>query len=618
MLTLNYSFKTALAISIGLALTACGSSSNSNNKALSLKILHINDHHSHLTEENEDLIFENVGKTRIKMGGFPRVVAKFKELEASSTVPVLKLHAGDAVAGTLFYTLFQGKADTEMMNKICFDAYTMGNHEFDFGDAGLKKHLDNLSTPTCQTAVLGANIIPKVGTPLAPTTTTDYIKPYFVKTVDGEKIAVIGLNIATKTSKSSNPLVTTKFLDEATTAQKYIDELKQDGINKIILLTHYQYKQDKMLAKKLSGVDVIVGGDSHTLLGDKLTDFGLDPKGSYPTQTTDKNNNPVCVVQAWQHAALVGELNVDFDKDGNVTSCSGTPHLLLGNSFKQKNQAGERVELTGAKLQAINNQIATTPELSIVEKDADTAQALAVYADEAEELAKQPVGTATEDLCFERIPGQGRSLIDGCKEKTNAHGSDISNIVALAFKEQSLEADFAIQNGGGVRIDIPAGSISTGQAYSLLPFANTLVNLQMTGAEIKQVLEEAVDFAVFEDGGSSGAYPYASGLRWNIDLTKPKGQRIQNLQMKKKTESTWSALIANDNYTIVTNSYIAGGKDGYATFATITDAKRVDTYLDYAQSFVDYVKRIGGTVNKLPVEEYSTQEFVNKEGVLQL
>ena len=581
--------------------------------ALSLRILHINDHHSHIEPESATLVLGG-SETDVEIGGFPRVTAKIRELEAEGG-NILKLHAGDAITGTLYYTLFEGEVDAAVMNDVCFDAFVVGNHEFDRGDEGLKQFLDFLSDGSCNTPVLGANVVPEVGTPLAPSSNTDYIKPYTITEYDGEQVGIIGIEIAQKTQNSSNPLDSTVFLDEATTAQQYIEELEADGINKIILLTHNQYERDIAMAGVLSGVDIIVDGDSHTLLGEEFNNRGLSAAGPYPTMTTDADGKTVCIAQAWQYSNVVGELSVDFDENGDVLSCDGTPHLLLADTFYRDDANGDSVALSGDELTSVMADIEATDELSVVTPAASTQAIADQYAGQVEVLKTTVIGTATEDLCFERIPGQGRSEIAGCAELTNARGSDISNLVALAFKEQSLEADVAIQNGGGVRIDIPAGDITIGDAYTLLPFANTLYNLDMTGAEIKQVLEEALDYAFAEDG-STGAYPYASGLRWDVDMTQASGSRISNLEVKLKSDTTYSAIDETATYTVVTNSFTAGGKDGYLTFGDIEEDKRLDTYLDYAQSFVDYVERVG-TISKLTVEDYSTQSFINADGVLQ-
>ena len=381
------------------------------------------------------------------------------------------------------------------------------------------------------------------------------------------------------------------------------------------MLTHYQYENDLTLAANLTDVDVIVGGDSHTLLGNEFEDFGLNPAGPYPTQVTNKDGNPVCVVQAWQYSYVVGELNVEFNNEGNIESCTGQPHLLLGNEFSRDDINGDSVSVTGNELAAIESSIEASPVLDIVEEDATSATILEGYSEQVDVLKTTVIGSSNDDLCLERIPGQGQSTLCSASE-TQSQGSDISNLVALAFKTMSITSDIAIQNAGGVRTDIAMGDITIGDAYTLLPFANTLSELSMTGAEIIAVLEDAYDYALSPDG-STGAYPYASGLRWDVDSSQTKGNRFTNVQVKLKDETVWRAIDETETYTVVTNNYIAQGRDGYDTFGVISAQGRVvDTFLDYAQSFVDYVEE-QGSISKLPSSEYSTQMFYDTDGNLQ-
>ncbi len=578
--------------------------------SFSLEILHINDHHSHLQADGGDLVLGDT-EVEVEIGGFSRVVAKIDELAADDpTANVVKIHAGDAITGTLFYSLFDGEADAAMMNEVCFDIFALGNHEFDGGDDGLVTFLDFLAAGDCDTEVLAANVVPAVGTPLLPTAETGYLEPYTVVDYDGEAVGYVGIDIANKTKRSSSPFETTEFLDEVATAQSAIDELTDMGVDKIVLVTHYQYANDIELASMVDGVDVIVGGDSHTLLGD-FEQFGLTSGGAYPTQVTDKSGRPVCIVQAWQYSAIVGELHVDFDRYGHVAGCEGTPHLLLGDSL-----VVDDVELAGQDLADAMAVIDAADELSIVTPDADAETVLTGFADDVDALAAVAIATVTEDLCLERIPGQGRSAIPGCTALTAENGGDIQQLVAEAFRTMSFESDIALQNAGGVRIDIPAGPMSIADAYELLPFANTLVNLEMTGAQIKASLEEGIENAVMPDG-STGAYPYAAGLRFDVDLNQPAGSRVSNLEYQAKGSDTWVAFDLTATYTVVTNNFQASGGDGYDTMGEIYDSGAyVDTFLDYAKSFIDYVETLpvdGGTglpaLSKLPVEDYSTQSF---------
>lgn len=135
-------------LSAGLLLAGCGGGSDGG-KPLELAILHINDHHANLDPATASLrLVTAPGAARssvnVSLGGFARVRSAMEAL-AAQHLNVLKLHAGDALTGTLYYTLEEGRADATLMNSVCFDAMAVGNHEFDAGDAGLRKFADFLA-----------------------------------------------------------------------------------------------------------------------------------------------------------------------------------------------------------------------------------------------------------------------------------------------------------------------------------------------------------------------------------------------------------------------------------------------------------------------------------------
>src|SRR5690606_27142462 len=236
------------------------------------------------------------------------------------------------------------------------------------------------------------------------------------------------------------------------------------------------------------------------------------------------------------------------------------------------------------------------------------------YSERASELEQQVIATVTETLGLERIPGQDyRVSPPDCPAGYGAaHGGDAQQLVTEAFRVRSLNADIAIQNSGGVREIIEPGSFTIADAYTLLPFSNVMVDLEVTGAEIREVLNQAVDFAV-QDGGSTGAYPYGAGIRWDVDFDAPVGEKISDIEVRLKGETTWSPLDDNETYTVVTNDFVATGGDGYAAFAEAYNEGRFsDIGLFYTQSFIDYVvEDLNGVISKLPVEEYSTQNVIN-------
>lgn len=610
----------ALMGALSLGLGACGGSDNAPSfKPIELNIAHINDHHSQLDAfAATELTLDGVA-TQVDLGGFARQTAVFKSL--AGTPNLLKLHAGDALTGSLYYTFFKGKADAQMMNSICFDAFIPGNHEFDDGDGVFKGFLDALADPanggSCKTPTLSANIVPQAGTPLAPAGAPAYLQPYTIKKIDGVDVGIVGVTIAAKTMVSSRPLATTQFLDEAKSAQKAIDDLKAKGVRHIVLMSHLGYDNDKQIAAQLTDVDVVIGGDSHTLLGD-FTAQGLASSGAYPTVVKNKSGETVCIGQAWEYAKAYGLMNVKFDDRGSVAQCGGQARLVIGDSFKRKDSAGTWQTLADADRQALVGKLASSATVKVTAPDASAAQALSGYTSQVTAQKAITIGTASEALCLMRVPGgSNRSTgTAGCETaNTLARGSDAAQVVAEAFLRASKRADFALQNAGGVRIPIPAGTLSMNTAFTLLPFTNVLVEMDLKGSEVVAALEDGVSSHLDAAVPSDGAHPYAAGLRWDLDMSKAKGQRFSNVQVKNKATGVWIAIDPAKTYVLVTNDFVAAGGDGYNTLKPIYAAGRyVNTYLLYTQSFVDYVIA-QGTIARPKAADYSHQKVITKAGV---
>lgn len=604
------------ALTFGLA--ACGSDDISY-KAIDINIAHINDHHSQLDPIAAQTLKLDGVDTQVDLGGFARQTTVFKSL--AGTPNLLKLHAGDAITGTLYYTFFKGEADAKLMNSICFDAFTPGNHEFDDGDEALKTLLDKLADPlnggNCGMSTVSANILPKAGTALAPAGGKAYLKPYLVKKIDGVDVGIVGLTVAAKTVNSSRPLASTEFKDEATAAQKAIDELRAQGVRHVVLLSHLGYEADKLIAPQLTDVDVIIGGDSHSLLGD-FSAVGLTASsGSYPTKVQNKSGETVCIGQAWEYAKAYGLMNVKFDDQARVQSCGGQAKLVIGDSFKRKDAAGTWQAMAPADNQALVAKLASSPNVQVAALDAGATATLKTYSDQVAAQKAIKIGSASEALCLVRMPGESTNrsgTTAGCESaNTLARGSDAAQVVAEAFLNASKRADFALQNAGGVRIAIPAGDLSMNTAFTVLPFTNVLVEMNLTGDQIIAALEDGV--ANYDASSSTGSHPYAAGLRWDLDLSKAKGQRFSNVQVRNKTSGAWSAIDKTKTYVLVTNDFVAAGGDGYATLGTLyKSGAYVNTYLLYTQSFVDYVKA-KGSIARPARADYSHQQVISKAGV---
>ncbi len=619
-----------LALVAAGALAACGGSDSAEQgKPLELTILHVNDHHSTLESKSKTLKLSAGGAAAVDVavdaGGFPRVTAAMAELAAKAP-NVLKLHAGDALTGTLYFNRAgaDGEADAAMVNTVCFDAFTLGNHEFDKGDTGLKGFLDLMRKGTCKTPVLSANVQFGAGSALNPTRAPGYVSPSTVVERDGQKIGIVGLTIAQKTKASSSPDADTTFQDETVAAQREIDALRAKGIDKIVLLSHIGYDYDKQVAARLSGVDVVVGGDSHTLLGpNTLTTSGVgSPAGAYPTRTTDKDGKPVCIVQAWEYAQVVGELKVSFNAQGEVTQCAGTPHVLIGDNFTIAGKAATEAEKTALKASA-----AATGVLRLTTPSASATAVLQPFKDRVAVFNKTQVAVVPQELCSRRVPGGVGSVDYGRSSAAcNAEGSvslrggDIQQLVAQAYLDVANEkyggADFTLQSGGGVRIPL-LGTVTAAQVIQVLPFGNMLYRLDITGQEAKGMLEDGLE-AVYGTGGSTGPYPYTGGLRYDVNAKAALGQRVSNIEVRNPATGTWGPLDLAKTYKLFVLSFNATGGDGYKTLAAVPAARRLDIGVLDADVFLSYIDKQAKdaatglpTLKRLPVELYSTKSFAN-------
>jgi 5'-nucleotidase len=603
---------------------------------MDLTILHINDHHSNLDSKTKTLQLRSAsggapGPVQVDAGGFPRVAAAIEALAAKST-NVLKLHAGDAQTGTLYFNRAgaDGEADAALMNTVCFDAFTLGNHEFDKGDSGLKKFIDFLHKGACKTPVLSANVNFGASSALHPSKAPGYVDKSIVLQRGGQSIGLVGLTIAAKTKASSSPDPDTTFEDEAVAAQREIDALKARGVNKIIVMSHIGYEYDKTVIAKLSGVDVVVGGDSHTLVGPAaLTAYGVgSPAGAYPTRATDKDGKPVCLVQAWEYSQAVGELKVSFDAQGNVTNCAGTPHVLIGDEFRVGTSSTSTPPplATPEQKTAILADIAASGFLRMTTPSVAATAVLKPFKDKVDAFTKSEVATVPVELCSRRVPG-GVGSADYSRSgaacnalgEVSLRGGDIQQLVAQAYVDVANAeyggADISLQSGGGVRVPLN-GRVTAANVIEVLPFGNMLFRLDVTGQEVKNMLEDGMQ-AVYGPNGSTGPYPYTGNLRFDVNATRAEGSRVTNIEVRNAAANTWGPLDLTKTYKLFVLSFNATGGDGYKTLAAIPAARRLDIGVldaDVFQTYIDRQAKDAGTglpqLRKLDGALYSTKSYV--------
>ena len=302
-----------------------------------LTILHTNDFHARFepinkydsgcsTDDNAE------GKC---FGGSARLVTAVDEARARAENSIL-VDGGDQFQGSLFYTYYKGRVAAEMMNKMGYDAMTVGNHEFDDGPEVLRGFMDTVDFP-----VLMSNADVSAEPLLA-----DVLMKSTVIEKGGERIGLIGLT-PENTDELASPGPNISFSDPVAAVQREADRLIADDVNKIIVLSHSGYSEDIRVAESTSGVDVIVGGHTNTYLSNH-SDRAVGP---YPTVV-----NGVAIVHAYAYGKFLGELNVTFDDAGNVVEATGEP-LIMDAAVVEDHGTVERITELAAPLEEIRQMV---------------------------------------------------------------------------------------------------------------------------------------------------------------------------------------------------------------------------------------------------------------------
>jgi 5'-nucleotidase len=378
----------------------------------------------------------------------------------------------------------------------------LGNHEFDRGPATLASFIQQASFPVLS-ANLDASADPDLG---------GLIKAYTVLDVAGEKVGVFGLTTPDAPSISS-PGPNVVFGDAVDAAQAMVAALEGQGINKIVALTHLGYGVDKQLAAAVDGVDVVVGGHSHTPLGDME-----GAQGPYPTVVTTPGGDAALVVTAFDWGRYLGRLDVSFTADGKVETYTGEP-IFVDESI---------------------------PE------DAGIAADVATYAQPLEALKAHTVGQSAVDLL-------------GDRELVRSQETNLANLIcdAMLWKSAAQDTQICIINGGGIRSSIPAGDVSMGQVLEVLPFGNQIATFGLKGSDVWAAVEHGV--SGYEE--QSGAFPQVGGMRYSFDPDQPVGSRIISVEVKE-AGGGYSPLVLDAVYKVTANEYMRTGGDGYDIFAS--------------------------------------------------
>lgn len=460
----------------------------------SLTILHTNDFHARFEPISrfDSGCGEEDNLAGSCFGGSARLMTAI-ETAKERTDNWLLVDGGDQFQGTLFYQYYKGAAAAEMMNNMGYDAMTVGNHEFDDGPEVLRGFVNATNFPILMS---NADIS---GEPLL----AGEIQKSTIVEKGGERIGLIGLT-PQDTDELASPGPNVIFTDPIDAVQAEVDMLTEMGVNKIVVLSHSGYQVDLRVAEGTTGVDVIVGGHSNTL----LSNVDEDAAGPYPTMVGE-----TAVVQAYAYGKYLGELKVVFDDEGVVTSATGEP-ILMDRFVSEDETIKARVKEMAAPLEEIRNAVVASAAAPI-EGDRSVCR-----------VEECPMGNLVADAMLERV------------------------------KDQGIQIAFA--NSGGIRSSIDGGEVTMGEVMTVLPFQNTLSTFQTTG----QVIIDALENGVSQVEEVAGRFPQVAGMSFTWNSAAEPGNRIVEVLVDGEP------IDPAATYGVVTNNYVRNGGDGYRMFAT--------------------------------------------------
>lgn len=432
----------------------------------------------HVTLLQVNDVYQFAPVDRGATGGLARLATLHKQVLKESP-NTLFLLAGDTISPSVESNTYKGAQMIDAWNAVGVDFAVFGNHEFDFGPDVLVQRMKE-----SHFTWLGANVVDvKTGKTFADT------PPFVIREFQGVKLGIFGITLP-ETKNTSRPGPNVEFRDACETAKQTVAQMKAQGAQVIIALTHLSMAEDKALAHCVEGIDVIIGGHEHTLLQ------SLAERTPIFKMTAD--------------AREMGRFEL------NISSATG-------------------------KLQSIDWQV--VPVNSQIAEDAQFTAVMSKYDALMKELAV-PVGRTNVAL-------------NAKSKQSRTQETNIGDFIADAFRKVT-GADVALVNGGSIRADdiIPAGELTKREVFSILPFADPIVKLEVTGEALRKALENGVSQSA--EQSEPGRFPQVSGLRFSFDARRPAGSRVISVTVGGQP------LDDKKTYTLATSSFIAlQGGDGY-------------------------------------------------------
>jgi 5'-nucleotidase / UDP-sugar diphosphatase len=442
-----------------------------------------------------------------RAGGFPALATAIKRVRAERGARnVLLVDGGDTFSDDLLGNLTEGEAVIRLMRQLGYQFMALGNHDFDYGTERTRQ-LEQLGGFPMR----GANVIEKAtGEPFLG-------DPTLVLEAAGVRVGFLALGYAnTGLTGSRRNLAPLEFVDGVDAARRYLPGLRQRS-DVTVVLSHQGASMDRVLAREVPEMDLIVGGHSHDRISDEKV-------------------GDVVIVQAMADASVLGE-TVLHVREGRVDRIETRLHTLWNDQF---------------------------------EDDPETAHLLGAI--------RAPHAARLEEVIARVVAPIGR----------NYRSESPFDRLAGEYMCQELDAEIAFLPGVGYGITLVPGPLTREALFTLLPHPAEVVTLELTGAQVLEVLEQS---ATNQKPGDPrrivGGLVQTAGLRWTVDYSQPAGHRIRDVSVRGR------AVDPERRYRAATNSGMQGGLHNYATFSR---GARVERHELRLHDLVEAAMRRQGTI----------------------
>ncbi len=573
-----------------------------------LVILHTNDIHGKF--EMATAVDETTGETVVTNMGVA-TVKKVKEYYESHGADVILMDAGDFAQGELLVNHYDGRSAVRFMNSAGYDVASLGNHEFDKGYEAMLKLVELAEFP-----IVDANIV-------SEETGEVFFEANTIFEFEGLTVGVFGLDTAETLTKSS-PLSVKglDFLDGEEMfecAQAQVDELKEAGCDVIICLGHLGTDDESTgrrssdLLAAVDGIDLFVDGHSHSVY-----ENGLETEDGLIVSAGTKLQQLGVVIYDGEDF----EANLyDFAELSEIIDEHPTYKVVAGDTLSKiaKKELGAAKEWK--QIYELNKDIIKNPDLIYIGQefvlpasheeccyDVELDAYVDKFVNKVAAIYEGEFAVTEVDLNGERAPGVRT-------EETNLgdFAADAYKFAAQQYADEAelgITIDGAIQNGGGIRASIPAGSVSMGALYTVFPYGNSVTIIAVTGAELLEALEASCAFVPEAVGG----FPQVTGIEFEIDSTVPfeNGEQYPNSTYYAPANPGARVTIktvggkefnAEDTYYLSVNNFMAEGGDTYYVFSQASEI--IYTGVVDADALIAYVESLDGVIS---AEDYAEED----------